>query len=48
MTNLEKLTKFGIQIEPEGDGSNKYFLVVDENWLFSEYKKKEDIDGNDN
>ena len=42
MTNLEKLTELGIHVEPEGAGSNRYFLVVDENWLFSEYKEKED------
>ena len=41
MTNLEKLTELGIHVEPEGGGSNRYFLVVDENWLYSEYGKKE-------
>ena len=42
MTNIEKLNELGISVEPVGSCSNKYYLMVDEKWLYSECKPKID------
>ena len=48
MTNLEKLIELGIHVEPEDVESNRYFLVVYENWLYSEYEEKKEENNVDN
>ena len=40
MTNIEKLNELGILVEPVGSCSDKYYLTVDEKWLYSEYTPK--------
>lgn len=40
MTNLEKLNELGVLVEPVGGYGDKYYLMVDETWLYSEYTPK--------
>jgi len=44
MTNREKINKLGgVLLEPEGSGSDRFFLMVSEKWLDSEYKESDQL-----